>query len=276
MVALIAYLIAERAAQLLPARLAERIARALARMVFALRPRSRRVLEENLGRVLGLPAKLRRREACAAFENFALNLLDFLRLGRMDPAALSRSAEVHGWHHVERARASGRGLILLSAHLGNWEWGAAFLAARGIPVHVLARPHPARSVDRFFNGRRGGRGVRVFEGTPVWPRVSRLLRRQGCVALMGDRPRRPGEGGHHPWRWAAALARRTGARLLPGVMVRGRDGRYAVYVEAPLSPEDCRRGEWRRIFERYARRFPEQWFAFEPWPDAEPAAGKDG
>jgi hypothetical protein len=55
-------------------------------------------------------------------------------------------------------------------------------------------------------------------------------------------------------------------------MVRGRGGRYAVYLEPALSPEECRRGEWRRVFERYVRRFPEQWFAFEPWPGANRAS----
>jgi KDO2-lipid IV(A) lauroyltransferase len=259
------YRIADLFAGVMPVPAAQGLARWLARAAFALRPRSRFILESNLVGVLGLPATTARRSALAAFENFALGILDFLRLGRLDPRTLAEAVEVHGWRHLERARREGHGLILLSAHLGSWEWGAAFLASRGIPVHVLARRHGSPGVQRFFELRRRSSGVHTCDAQPLWPKASRLLRGRACVALMGDRARGPGLSPHEAPRWAAALARRTGAALVPGVIVRRPGGRHAIFLEPPLSPEACRRGAWQSVLERYARRFPEQWFAFEPY-----------
>lgn len=68
-------------------------------------------------------------------------------------------------------------------------------------------------------------------------------------------------------RWAAALARRTGALVLPAVMVRLADGRHAACFEPPLSPGACVSGGYREAMRRHLERHPEQWCAFEPLPE---------
>jgi lauroyl/myristoyl acyltransferase len=268
MIAFLGYLTADLAVRLLPATLADRLAVALARLVFAVRPPARRALEANLSRLLpGTSDDHRRGTARAAFEQFALSLTDFLRLGRLDGPALEGAIEVRGGEHLERARASGRGVILLSAHAGNWEWGAAWLAARGARLgarlHVVARPHPNRWVERLFARRREARGVALLPGRPLWPGAARALKRREWVALMGDRrgPRGP------VCAWAAALSRRTGAVVLPAVMLRLAPGRYAACFEAPLTPEACAGGGYRDALRPHFERHPAQWFAFEPLPD---------
>src|SRR5262249_20715321 len=110
------------------------------------------------------------------------------RLARMRPEALDRAIEVRGRQHLDAALASGRGVIVLSAHLGNWEWGAAYLAARVARLHVAARPHASRWVESFFARRRGSWGVSRLRGRPLWLAASRALRRREWIALMGDRP----------------------------------------------------------------------------------------
>ena len=52
---------------------------------------------------------------------------------------LDRVERVEGWHHVEDGLAGGRGVILVTGHLGNWELGGAYFAARGVPLDVVAR-----------------------------------------------------------------------------------------------------------------------------------------
>jgi len=263
MLPVLGYLLADLAVRALPSPVVDRSARAVARLVFAARPRSRRALEANLARLMPeLAAAERRRRARDAFEHFALSLLDFLRLGRLTPAALEGAIEVRGGVHLERARATGRGVIVLSAHLGNWEWGAAWLAARGERVSILARPHPHPWVERWFARRRGEQGVRVLEGRPAWPDAAQALRRGEWVALMADR----GCAGGPPWGWAATLARRTGAVVLPAVMVRLSPGRYAACFEPVLTPEMCAAGAHRAAVRRQLVLHPGQWFGFEPLP----------
>jgi KDO2-lipid IV(A) lauroyltransferase len=264
MLAFIGYLTADMAVRLLPARLADRLAVVLARLMFALRPPARCSLEANLALLLPAVSDAeRRRTAREAFEQFAFSLTDFLRLGRLDGPALERAIEVRGGEHLERALASRRGVIVLSAHAGNWEWGAAWLAARGARLHVVARPHPNRWVEEMFARRRQARGVALLPGRPLWPGAVRALKRREWVALMGDRRGARGS----VCAWAAALSRRTGAVVLPAVMLRLARGRYAACFEPPLSPEACAGGGYRDALRPHFERHPTQWFAFEPPPE---------
>ena len=261
MLATLGYLTVDVGVRLLPARLADSLGVAAARLLFALRPPARARLECNLGRLdPALAGSDRAALACQAFEHFALSLLDFMRLGRLDAVSIDRAIEVRGAEHLERAAASGRGVIVLSAHLGNWEWGAAWLASRGARIHVIARPHPERGVEEMFARRRRARGVATLAGRPVWPRAAGALRRHEWLALMGDRP----TARTSVCAWAAALSRRTGAVVLPAVMLRLAPGRYAACFEPPLSPEACAGGGYRAVMRRYLERYPAQWCAFEP------------
>src|SRR5258706_11532836 len=236
--ALLGYLIADLVVRLLPAAASQALATALARLVFALRPPSRRALEDNLERLSPALSRAERRLiARRAFEHFALSIVEFSRLRHVPPDRLAGCVEVCGRRHLEAAGRGGRGVIVLSAHAGSWEWGAAWMATRGIRLHVVSRAHAHPPVERPFVRRRAERGVRTIPGRPVWASAAPLLRQGEWVALMGDRSA-PGSR-TAVCAWAAALARRTGAVVLPAVILRtGRD-RYAAHFGAPLDPEAC-------------------------------------
>ncbi len=271
------YALADVCARTLPRPLLETVARAAARLAFALRVPARARLEANLARVLGAaghpdaPGAARppgrasaavRRTAREAFEEFALTFLDFLTLSRLARPALERGIVVSGAEHLAHARGTGRGVIVLSVHAGNWEWGAAWLASRGTPVRVVARPHASAKVERFFARRRAAWGVSRLCGRPLWRDASDALRRSEWVALMGDRPSHGARGSLCAW--AAALARRTGAIVLPAAMTRLPDGRYLASFEPPLDAAACAAVGFRDVMLRQVRRAPGQWFAFEP------------
>jgi KDO2-lipid IV(A) lauroyltransferase len=256
------YLIADLGVRLLPPALADRLGVWLARGVFALRPPARRAAELNLSRLEpGLEPNRRRRLARLAFEHFALVLVDFLRGGHRGTSDCA--VTVRGRRHLDRALATRRGVILLSAHIGHWERGAAFVAAAGAPLRVVARPHPHRWVEGFFRRRRLQAGVETLEGRPLWAPAAGALRRGEWVALLGDRA--AGATGS-VCGWAAVLARRTGAIVLPAVMVRVAPRRYAACFGPPLSPRACAGGGYRAAMRRFLRRYPSQWCAFETLP----------
>jgi lauroyl/myristoyl acyltransferase len=285
MVALIAYRTADLAVRVLPEPLANRLALGLARLAFALHLPARRCLEANLQRMrfaaprrpedADIPARgnadARPPAAQRAFEYFALSLVDSLRLERLERGALAARIEVRGAEHLARAREAGNGVILLSAHAGNWEWGAAYLASLGERIHVAARPHRSRWVEGLFGRLRGRWGVSILRGQPLWLAASQALRRREWVALMGDRGARPGQPGRVPagsvCAWAAALARRTGALILPAVMLRLDHGRYAACFQPPLSATACLEGGYREAMRRGLEAQPAQWLAFEPLPE---------
>jgi lauroyl/myristoyl acyltransferase len=226
---------------------------------------ARGALERNLARVEPFDRAALRRRSRQTFEQFGLVVTDFLRLGRTSPADLERSVTLHGGEHLERARRLGRGCIVVSVHAGCWERGAAFLAARGVPLRVLARPHANASVERFFRRRRAAWGVRPLEGSPLWPEAAHALRAGEWIAVMGDRAVPELRGSLCAW--AAALARRTGALLLPVAMTRLSAGEHALWCDAPLDATSAAEGGVGAALRRHLARAHGQWFAFAPLPE---------
>lgn len=265
MIPWLAYRSADIATRVLPARWADSLAGALARLAFTIPLPARRALEANLRHTMpALAGSDVRRSAREAYRHFALTIVDSLRLGRLSEAALSDAVEFEGLEHFERAVAVGRGVILLSAHSGNWEWGAAALTRRGVKVHTMRRAHGDRRVENMFARARAAWGVSKLPRGGMWSAAS-VLRHRGCVALMADR----GLRGRRTsvCAWAALLARRTGAAVVPALMVREAPGRYRARFEPALSPEALHAGGFRAVLQSHVRRHPEQWLAFEPVPD---------
>src|SRR5262249_42401526 len=102
-----------------------------------------------------------------------------------------------------------------------------------------------------------------------WPSAARALRQREWVALMADR----GCAGGPAWGWAAALARRTGAVVLPAGVGRPAPGRYAGGFQPPLTPGACAAGDHRAALRRQLVLHPGQWFGFEPVPAGLLASG---
>jgi len=260
MISASAYRVAEWLERRLPRVWTRRLAVLLARAAFAAHVPARRALERNLATLM--PERARASAAGRhAFEQFAHAFVEFLALERMSQRVLTEAVEVCGLEHLQAARASRRGVILLSAHFGNWEWGAAALASRGLHLHLAARRHASRTVEAMYERRRGAFGLARLSGPRLWPDAARVLRERGWLALMGDR----GTPGARcaVCVWAAALARRTGALLLPAVTVRTDEGRYALIVEPQISPEACAAGAFQEFLKRQLERHPGQWCAFE-------------
>ncbi len=271
----LSYAAAAALARLLPRGVSYALARAAAHAFWLASPARRRAVRANLLQVAPeLQPGAREALARRMFANFAESLVDAWRGAA--PGG-DGAVTIEGVERLHEAVAAGQGVLLWSAHLGNWELAAAALARGGFEVSALARAHANPGVERFFDARRRADGVRVVARCPGAREARRVLRARGLLALLGDRCF--GGGGRsvpffgRPARLPAAplaLARRTGAALLPGFVVRTGPGRYCVQFEAPIPA----RGEGAlallaATLERRVRAHPEQWFVFEPmWDDA--------
>jgi lauroyl/myristoyl acyltransferase len=134
---------------------------------------------------------------------------------------------------------------------------------------VVARRHRSRLVERAFARTRRRQGLHVLPERRSWLHAAAALRRGEWVALMADRGADADAHRRGPavCAWAAALARRTGAWVLPGVMLRLPSGELAACFEAPLTPERLAAGRHREALSRLLSRAPDQWFGFEPLPE---------
>lgn len=138
-------------------------------------------------------------------------------------ARLARAVrEVHGRSHLELARRSGRGVLMIGAHHGNWEINALHVALEG-PVSGLYKAPRDKRVDQAVAVSRTRFGTRLIAtGSPAMRHMLRELKAGGTVGLLIDQQPRQGEGVFAPFFGRPALtmtlvnrlARRTGCVVI--------------------------------------------------------------
>jgi KDO2-lipid IV(A) lauroyltransferase len=274
----------------LPRGLMHRGGRILAGAYYGARPKYLRAARSNLAISLGLPEdspEVRARASAMVASHFAA-WVDFLRFATRPAADSARLVEgVVGYSRIVEGRLRGQGVLLLTAHLGNWEVGGLMLAQIKQPIHVVLVPDIFPGVEsrrRRLHESAGVTEIRVDRSFVPTLAVLRALSKNGIVAMQGDRDFDNtgiavpffGREAFFP-RGPLRVAMASGAAVLPAFIVRMRDGRYRAIVEEPLTIET---GEDRdaalfrnleryvAILERYVREYPEQWYCFYPfWDD---------
>src|SRR5206468_12296843 len=93
---------------------------------------------------------------------------------------------VEGWDVLEEARAEGCGVIVVTGHLGNWEIGGSYVAARGVPIDGIARGMANPLFDRYLTQTRERLGMRVVHDADAVRRTPRALREGRIVAFPSD------------------------------------------------------------------------------------------
>jgi KDO2-lipid IV(A) lauroyltransferase len=246
-------------------------------------PTERRRVRENLARVCpALAAPERERLVDAVFRHFAICFADLISTNRRRRRPERMVAGIEGDEHLQAALAGGGGLVLLTAHLGNWELGGRLLAARlRRPTHVVVAGEADPGVERFLRG--GDSPVRFVRlGAPAsMVGLVAALRRGELVALQGDRAL--GTRGDTPLDFFGApacfprgpfvLARAAGVPVLPSFCLLDRGRRYRVVLAPPIrvaaGGEDEALARWVAVLETAVRRAPEQWFNFyDVWSTA--------
>jgi len=182
---------------------------------------------------------------------------------------------VHGWNLVEERMALGKGLIVVTGHLGNWELGGAYVAARGLPIDAVARHMANPLFDRYLTSTRQRIGMTVVHDEDAVRRVPRSLRSGRAVAFLVDQG---AVGLASTWvpffgryaktpRGPAVFALRLGTPILFGVALRQPSGRYQLSFE-PVEVTDTGDREadvdrivadYTLVLERWVRRAPEQY-----------------
>ena len=255
----------------------------------ALAPAARRAVEGNLARVLDErdPTRLRR-AARRLFVNYAWAVTHRYSLG---PGRLPFSAILHGREHYDAAMAAGRGAILATGHLGFWTLAPFVMAHLGFPVPTMAMAEePDPRLHAWEQRWRRGWSVVYTTGSPFASLgLVAALGRGEAVAIQMDRA----VGERHvevpffgrPARFPvgpAVLSRLSGAPILPVFMLRDGAHLFRAHVEPPVVvPRGGKRDEavhaatveLVRVYERFVREHPEQWFNFfDFWADAPGAA----
>lgn len=270
------------------------IARLGMRLYMAARRDRLRLVMENLRPVVNGETSLLCAIAKANGLGFAEKLVDLWRLeaGLRPVVRLGREAD---WDPLREAIASRKGVLLVTVHLGNWELGGPLLVDLGVRPLVLSAAEPDQGLTTLRAAARAHHGVDtlVVGSDPfAFVEVIRRLQEGGVVALLLDRPVGSGVEARFFGRpfmaspAAAELARATGARIFPMVVVREADGPVAralpevIYDRSQLAGRERRRDFTSRLlesFEDVIRQHPDQWFHFVPvWKSGRSGDGVAG
>jgi lauroyl/myristoyl acyltransferase len=275
--------------RVLPATVGYRLAALAGAIAYAVARSRSGIIKANLDHILPDSAESdRRRLTKQTFVNLFQAVVDLFRLPSLPHGALQALVDVRGLEHLDQALGAGRGVIVVTPHLGPYELGAAVLAARGYDVHgmvedldpetnaALAKYREATGM-KLISRQRGLRALyRILEGGAIALLVADRVVGDGTEGLIVDfaNGQRPVPTG------PAAFALATGAPVVVGYITKTDDRafRYVINIEPPIFPGARTRAAVEGLTRLIGARLgtavslhPDQWFVFQPgW------VGRDG
>lgn len=225
------------------------------------------------------------------FRNFAKYLVDFFRFSKLNREYIRKNIKIENIHYLDEALSKNKGVIVLTAHLGNWELGGVVVALLGYSFWAVALPHKDKKVDLFFNTQRESKGVKVIPLGKAVRQCLNVLKAGDVLALVGDRDftekgmvldffNKPAFFPVGP----AAFSLKAQSPIVPGFMVRNEDDTFTLKFERSLEFEPFIKtsgpggnsdkdlveliSRYKLIIEDYIRKYPEQWYMFRKfWID---------
>jgi len=273
----IGYLLAVLVVRLLPLKICYWIATRVADLWYLLAPGRRKALMHNLSLLPqpGCDTRQLRQLARRIMRNFAHVVTEFLYLPRLNRSKFEDLVDVKGFESL-RMLTRGERAILITAHLGNWELGAAALAMLGLDLHVVVYDHPDRRIARLFRKYREQKGLAVMSIKEAARRI-RGLPRGSCIGIVADRDytgrglkvsmfgvRTTVPSGY------AHLAISEKIPVIAGFCLKGTDGRYHLELAGTIyNPEQAIKSHreivesFIEVLEKSIAKYPEQWYFFE-------------
>lgn len=270
-----------------PERLSGEVGGVLAESTYLAWPARRQATRESLARVLGTTPDDPRvdRLGRRTYRNYARYVVDLMRLPSMGPHELASHVDMSAASVVDRLREQGRGVILVGAHIGHNEAGAAAVADRGWKVSVVADDTEFRELFALLKEQRERWGVRLVPWTSLRELYTALKRHETVGLLVDWGYRADGVPVRFFGEWTTlpagppVLAARTGAAILPVTIRMLPGGRYAASAGTPIEVASGEPAEIARVMqaiaseiERSIRANPGQWWVFKPmWPTTQAA-----
>lgn len=218
----------------------------------------------------------RRRLADAMYRHLGLSGAELLWItpARMPEFMATRFAW-DGREHFDRAKAAGRGGLVLTGHIGNWELLCRATSAAGFPMSAVIKPFRSRAMTAYVDWLRKAYGVGALPRTGAYRDILRALRANQLVGFVLDQNMTRAEGVFVDFfgrpacttTGLAHLAANTGVPVIPVFIERVGEDRHVAHILPPLDPPPDREPEtlraatrqYTRIIEDYIRAHPEQW-----------------
>ena len=262
----------------MPRGFARLFAGALAWAVYHAMGRLRRVGERNLKLTLsGQSIEERRRILRSLYRYLGWQLVEFCQMPYYTRENTKRSIRTEGLEHYLAAQALGRGVLVLTGHLGAWELSSFYHSLMGYPMGMVIRRLDNRRLDEFVNGVRCLHGNRVLHKDDFARGLLTAMHAGETVGILMDTNMTPPQGEFVKFFGIAActasglarVALKTGAAVLPGFMLwEPKEKKYVLHFGTQLHFAPTGNSEadvlaatqqCNDVLESWIRRYPEQW-----------------
>jgi KDO2-lipid IV(A) lauroyltransferase len=209
------------------------------------------------------------------YRNLALNLVEILRMYGGATDELNALMTIEGEEHVQAALARGRGALVLTAHLGNFDMLGMFAAYRHYPLTIISKRIKNAAINQIWSALRERFGIQILFAPNTARGCLKALKANGLVGFMIDqnRPRNQGVFVQFFGRPActtpglAILSSQAQAPVIPIFISRRADGTHLLQIQPLLEPPPDRESAtilrytqlYTTITERAIRQHPEQW-----------------
>ncbi len=266
----------------------------IGRVAFALTPRLRRAGHRNLA--LAFPEKSEaERELILRklYRNLGWLLAEFCQMPGYTPGQAKSFIRYDGLEHYLAARDQGKGVLILTGHLGAWELSSFYHSLMGYPMSIVIRRLDNPLVDQLVNSIRCLHGNQVLHKDDFARGLLAAMRRGDTVGILMDTNMTPPQGAFvdffgHPACTGSGLARiaiKTGAAVLPGFLLWDEPTksyilRFGAALTLPVTGDAeadalAHTALFTRVIEDYIRQYPDQWlWLHRRWktrPPGEPA-----
>jgi KDO2-lipid IV(A) lauroyltransferase len=224
-----------------------------------------------------LTARERQKILRGVFRSLGRQLVEFCRMRRYTAENTRDWIRTEGLDHYLAAKARGKGVLIVTGHLGAWELSSFYHSLMGYPMSMVARPLDNRPLDAYVNGIRCMHGNRVLNKDDFARGLLTAMRKGKTVGLLMDTNMTPPQGifveffGKQACTalGVARVALKTGAAVLPGFMVWEKaERRYMLQFGPQLVFEKSADAEadilaatqqCTSAIESWIRRYPDQW-----------------
>lgn len=216
--------------------------------------------------------------ALSCFKKLGTNAIELLLAPFIPENEIPQRFSLEPQHIVAETLGSGRGVIALTFHFGNWEIMGITSRLLNQPVVALARPLKKHSrLNSFLNSLRESTGLTIIVNANTAKEVMRLLRKNYIVAILGDQREKRSRGVFVEFfgekvptsKGTAMLGMKTGCLIVPCYPIRKGFLRYTIVSGEPIEME--RHGEIDELIERNTRKinaflegiirqYPDEWF----------------
>ena len=222
------------------------------------------------------------------YQHFGISVLEFLQISLMAREEVIKRSRLTGENYLHQALKKGNGVILISAHIGNWEVGLHFLTYHfERPITLVTRRLKPKLLNDLFTYFRARSGNRIIDSKGTFNKMVKTLRQGNILALMADLPRKKyrvevnfmGHRSRSAYT-VALLAILCKSPVIPAFNYRDTDGFVCLELGAPV--DMIRRGKLRTdlqintqrisdIVEEAIYRRPDQWLWMQKrWKDCHP------